>query len=268
MQTEQSFELTNKGIKIGNIDINYDNVNKKSIDLEKTIFNKYKISQYIQLCDVNIEEFTLFFENTMNKYDLFKKKELNTPQKVNEYINNCQFLYLLQWFNIIQNNGGFSFFKVLNNNVIIDDCVIVDITNNNKKLSSEIDKELRGIELYKNLTKQNKQKIIDTLYGYLSEFKEILYTIHNDTYKNFVVSDFLFLLANSLYNKNNIIGLSLISSEIHQKVYELNNEQKQFLFDDSEKINKLWDNRIIKIQSKLRIIVLYLFMKRNPHLFF
>jgi hypothetical protein len=157
---------------------------------------------------------------------------------------------------------------VLNSNIIIDDCFIVDKTNNIKKLSSEIDKELRGIELYKSLDTKNKKKIIDTLYEYLKELSNILYSIYDDTYSVFLPSDFLFLLANSLYNKNNITGLTLISSEIHQKVYELNNEDKLCLFDDSEKINNLWNDRTFKIQSKLRIIVLYLFMKRNPNLFF
>jgi hypothetical protein len=280
--TEQSFEFTNKGIKISGININFENMNKSHIKTdakpetikdselvevkERTIFNKYKISQYIELCKMDINEFQAFFENTMNKFELFKKMELDNQQKINEYFNNCQFIYLLQLFNIIKNNDSTerSFFKVLNNNIIIDDCFIIDKTNNTKTLSSE----LRGFELYKSFDVENKKKIIDTLYGYIKELKKILFVIYEDKYDNFLPSDFLFLLANSLYNKNNITCLSLISSEIHPKIYELSNEEKLYLFDDSEKINNLWNDRTFKIQSKLRIVVLYLFMKRNPSLFF
>ena len=286
--TEPLFEFTNKGIKISGININFENMNKShaktdtkpdsitdmnrsfsvdsslfsgtnvekntksdSTSVERTIFNKYKISQYIELCKMDINDFSLFFEKTMNQFELFKKMELDSQQKINEYFNNCQFIYLLQLFNIIKNNDSTqrSFFKVL---------------NNTKILSSE----LRGIELYKSLDVENKKKIIDTLYGYIKELKKILFVIYEDTYNNFIPSDFLFLLANSLYNKNNITGLSLISSEIHSKIYELNNEEKLYLFDDSEKINNLWNDRTFKIQSKLRIVVLYLFMKRYPSLFF
>lgn len=280
--TEQSFEFTNKGIKISGININFENMNKSHIKTdakqetikdyelvkveERTIFNKYKISQYIELCKMDINEFQVFFENTMNKFELFKKMELDNQQKINEYFNNCQFIYLIQLFNIIKNNDNTqrSFFKVLNNNIIIDDCFIIDKTNNTKILSSE----LRGFELYKSFDVENRKKNIDTLYRYIKELKKILFVIYEDNYDNFLPSDFLFLLANSLYNKNNITGLSLISSEIHPKIYELNNEEKLYLFDDSEKINKLWNDRTFKIQSKLRIVILYLFMKRYPNLFF
>lgn len=283
MLTEQSFEFTNKGIQISGININFENMNKltkqnnildiktdfkvESQLIERTIFNKYKISQYIELCKMDINEFKNFFENTMNQFESFKKMEIDSQQKINEYFNNCQFIYLLQLFNIIKNNNSTerSFFKVLNNNnIIIDDCFIIDKTNNTKILSSE----LRGIELYKRLDIENKKKVIDTLYGYIKELKKIFFVIYEDTYDNFLPSDFLFLLSNSLYNKNNIIGLTLISSEIHSKIYELNTEEKLYLFDNSEKINNLWNDRTSKIQSKLRIVVLYLFMKRNPSLFF
>jgi len=283
MLTQQTFEFTNKGIKISGININFENMNKSHIiktdtkpetnqeselktTVERTIFNKYKISQYIELCKMDINDFQVFFETTMNQFELFKKMELDSQQKINEYFNNCQFLYLLQLFNIIKNNDNTqrSFFKVLNNNIIIDDCFIIDKINNTKILSSD----LRGIELYKSLDTENKKKIIDTLYSYIKELKKIFFVIYEDTYDNFPVSDFLFLLANSLYNKNNITGLSLISSEIHPRIYELNNEERLYLFDNAEKINNLWNDRTFKIQSKLRIIVLYLFMKRNPSLFF
>ena len=140
MFKEKSFEFTNKGIKISGININFKNLNKihKKIDIkmnnsvnvdsslfdkktanentkldselttvEKTIFNKYKISQYIELCKMNINDFQIFFENTMNQFESFKKMELDSQQKINEYFNNCQFIYLLQLFNIIKNR----FFK-------------------------------------------------------------------------------------------------------------------------------------------------------------
>ena len=235
----------------------------------KQLLNIPQLVIFSIVCDINFNDFLLLFDNVMNNHYLFKTKRLDLNLR-REYYDTCQFLYLLEFMIIIEDNTlelkKSYFFKVIDNVPIIYD---ENIFKNNNKSKKNKDELLKGYLLYKSLDDYLFIKIMTKYFNKMKELKRILnMIILNDieVYKSFRISNLLEIMVNILFMKNNFNAIELIFYDFISKKSNVEMETdiiNKINFFKNINTDLLFHSNLYKPQCKLRMIVIYLFMSNN-----
>jgi len=204
----------------------------------KPIFIPTQLIKLIDLCNCEHSSFNYIFNRTIITFLLFIHKKINDKKTLKTYYDNCQFLYLIYMLILFDNNiiefKEMSLFKISNNVPLIND-----------------------ISVYNDYDYQTKNKIINIFYSKLDILKYILTNILEDTYTIFNPEYFIYHLTEYLKKTSNRILIGLLACEFNGNM-KLNIEILQYM----DIINEKWINDEIKPQTKLRIIVLYIYISK------
>ena len=247
---------------IGNNTVNDDMIHQ----FNYVDFGDKFLNVFYRLSELYFDKFVNLFEKTMHEHQLFLNKQLNNVS-VKVHINSCQFLYFLELMLIFNENiqelSVSSIFKVHNGCIFVDDSTVIDKETNQLRLTLGTENEpLRGLLLYKSWNNNTRHIILQRMHHYSFKLKLIIRDIFNKKYDLFNIGHYLYNMSSYLYSNSNFHGLTLLSSEINNKSFELSNDEKLILFDSINNINELWTTDVFKMQSKLRIIVMYIYSKK------
>jgi hypothetical protein len=259
--------VKNNYVTIPPIDLKYFDV--KNFFSNQTFQLNGKFLNYLKVLTSKLDKrkFSGYFNKTLDIFVEFKKDE--NFNDVADYFRRCQFLHILQLMAMITNSlpqfgNSDGLFKVCPSKdgekkcCIIDDSTIMDPETKEVRSTKGTNAEPhRGCNLFNKLIVQKKIHTINTFHDNLVHFENILKKIESSEYVLFDPINVLQRIVRYLESKKMYNVITILSWEIHDSPYLLSNVEKVKLFQDYDKLKKLWEtNFITDNQGKFRIFVL------------
>ena len=267
--TATSATTTNKNtyVTIPSMELKYMDI-KNFFSIETFLLNG-KFLNYLKVLTGKLDsrKFSGYFNKTLDMYVEFKKDQ--SFSDVPDYFRRCQLLHILQLMGMITNSlpqfgNSDGIFKVCPSKdgekkcCIIDDSTILDSETKEIRSTKGTNSEPhRGHTLFEKLIVQKKISTITTFHENLVHFGNILKRIESSEYILFDPISILQRVVRYLESKKMYNVITILSWEVHDSPYLLSNVEKVKLFQDYDKLKKLWEkNFITDNQGKFRIFVL------------
>jgi len=268
--TNTSTKNKNTYVVIPPMELKY--VDIKNFYSNETFLLNGKFLNYLKVITGKLDnrKFSGYFNKTLEMYLDFKKDE--NFSDVPDYFRRCQFLHILQLMAMVTNSlsqfgNSDGIFKVCPSKdgekkcCIIDDSTILDSETKEIRSTKGTNAEPhRGHTLFNKLIVQKKIGTITTFHENLVHFGNILKKIESSEYILFDPISILQRIVKYLEFKKMYNVITILSWEVHDSPYLLSNVEKVKLFQDYDKLKKLWEtNFITDNQGKFRIFVLSIY---------